>query len=124
MNHLKSNSDELALIAEETGAELIRGSVRYPGREGGFDVGDFEIEELLYKLNNQKVVLIIAPLGPIEELPVICGLCGTPYEGDECPTCKAEREEARKFVQERLRRDGEEKNGLIKEIEEWLERQE
>ena len=28
------NANELALIAQEIGAEVIRGPVRYPGREG------------------------------------------------------------------------------------------
>jgi len=89
---LKSYAEELAPIAQDTDAEVIRGPGRSPGREGRFDVAEFEIEELLYKLKDQKVVLIIAPLGPTEELPVICGLCGTPYGEDECPTCKKERE--------------------------------
>jgi hypothetical protein len=30
----KDNAEELALIAEEIGAEVIRGAVRYPGSEG------------------------------------------------------------------------------------------
>ena len=53
---LRSNTDELALVAEEIGAEVIRGTVRYPGREGGLDVGDFEVEELLHKLKGQRVI--------------------------------------------------------------------
>lgn len=36
---LKSNAEELALIGQEIGAEVIRGPVRYPGREGGLDLG-------------------------------------------------------------------------------------
>ncbi len=31
---IKSNPEELALIAEEVGADVIRGPVRYPGPEG------------------------------------------------------------------------------------------
>ncbi len=31
---LRDNADELAVIAEEVGAEVIRGPVRCPGREG------------------------------------------------------------------------------------------
>jgi hypothetical protein len=31
---LKSNAEGLALIAQKVGAEVIRGSVQYPGREG------------------------------------------------------------------------------------------
>lgn len=115
-----NNSDELALIAEEIGAEVVRGTVCYPGREGGFDVGDFEIEEFLYELKDQKVVFIIAPLGPSEKPPVICGLWGTPYDGDECPLCKSEREDAKALIERRLRQNREEKDRLIREVEESL----
>jgi hypothetical protein len=42
---------------------------------------------------------------------VICGLCTTPYDGDECPTCREEREGTKRVIGERARRDE----------EEWLE---
>ena len=32
---LKPNAEELALIAQEIGAKVMRGIVRYPGRGGG-----------------------------------------------------------------------------------------
>lgn len=84
-------------------------------------LGHGDIEELVHELKGQEVVLIIAPLGPAEELPVICGLCGTPYDGGECPTCKAEREEAKRVIEERLRRNKEDKDRLIRDVEKWLE---
>ena len=34
---LKSNAEELALIAQEIGAEVIRGAVRYVGREESWE---------------------------------------------------------------------------------------
>ena len=37
---LKTNAEELALIAQEIGAEVIRGTVRYPARNEGFDTGN------------------------------------------------------------------------------------
>ena len=40
---LKSNAEELGLIAQEIGAEVIRGPVRYPGRLGDIDVGGVDI---------------------------------------------------------------------------------
>lgn len=43
------DAEELALIAKEMGAEAVRGTVRSPGREGGFDVGGMDIEELFYE---------------------------------------------------------------------------
>lgn len=99
---IRENAEELAVIAEEIGAQVIRGGVRYPGRQGGFEVGKVDIEQLPCEVEDQEVVMIVAPLGPVEELPSICGLCGTPYEEKECPACKAEREEAKRVIEERL----------------------
>lgn len=65
---------------------MIRRRVCYPGRDGGFDMWETDLEGLLWKPKNQDVVVIIAPLGPTEEPPVMCGLCGTPDDGDECST--------------------------------------
>jgi len=80
-----------------------------------------DIGEYLYELKDQEVVVIVAPLFPVQELPVFCGLCGTRYDGEECPTCRAEREDAKRVIEERLRGDREEKDRLIRDVEEWLE---
>ena len=106
---LKSTTEELALIAQETGAEVIRGPVRYPSELADIEVGGVDIGEYLYELKDQEVILVIAALGPVEELPLICGLCGTPYRGDECPTCRTEREDGKGVIEERWRRDNLEK---------------
>ena len=116
----KSNTEELALIAQEIGAEVIRGPVRYAGKLGDIEVGGVDIGEYLYELKDQEVMLIVATIGPVEEPPVICGLCRTPYEGDKCPTCRQEREDAKRVIEERLREDREEKDRLIGDVEEWL----
>ena len=79
-----------------------------------------EIGEYLYELKGQEVMLIIAPVGPVEELPTLCGLCRTPYEGDECPVCRQEREDAKRVIEERLGEDRDEKDRLIAEVEDCL----
>jgi hypothetical protein len=56
-----------------------------------------------------------------ERLPTIYGLCGTEYGGGECPACKAERESAKRAIEEKLRRDREEKDRVIRDVEVWLE---
>jgi len=117
-----SNAEELAVIAQEIGAEVIRGPVRYPSEMGDIEVGGVDIGEYLYELKGQEVVLVKAPIGPVEELPIICGLCATPYSDDECPTCRVEREDARRVIEERLRHDRDEKDGLIRDIKDWLDR--
>ena len=88
---------------------------------GDLEVGGVDVGEFLYELKDQEVMLVIAPIGPVEEPPVICGLCRTPYEGDECPTCRTEREDAKRVIEERLRGDREEKDRLIRDVEEWLD---
>ena len=63
----------------------------------------------------------LVPMGPMEALPAICGLCGTPYQDDECPTCRTEREDAKALIERRLREDREDKDRLIRDVEEWLD---
>ena len=117
---LKSSAKELALIAQEIGAEVIPGPVRYPSEMGDIPVGGVDIGEYPHDLKDQEAMLVIAPLGPVEELSLICGLCRTPYQDDECPTCRTEREDARGGIEERLRKDREEKDTLIGVLEHWL----
>jgi len=121
---VKPNAEELALTAQEIGAEVIIRTVRYPEKLGDIEVSGVDIGEYLYDLKHQEVMLVIAPLGSLEEPPLICGLCRTPYEGDECPTCRTEREDAKRVIEERLREDREEKDRLIRDVEEWLRERE
>ena len=100
---MKDNAQALALIARQLGGEVIRGRVRYLGPDRGVHVGDVHIGDLLHELNEQEVVVIIAPLGPPQESPLLCHVCGTEYESGECPICKAEGEEADRVVEETLR---------------------
>ena len=95
--------------------------MRYPSEMGDIEVGSVDIGEHLYELKGQEVMLLIAPLGPVEELPLICGLCRTPYQDHECPTCKTARQDAKRLIEKRLRKDREEKDKLIVDVEEWLE---
>ena len=59
----------LALMAQEIGAAVISGRVRYRGREGGLEIGGTGLEEVLWELEHQEVMLITVPLGPTQELP-------------------------------------------------------
>jgi len=101
-------TEEPALIPEAIGAEVIRGLVRYPGHLGDVEVGSVDIGEYLYELKEHEVMMIVAPLNPMQEMPTLCGLCGTPYHGGECPMSRAEREEAKRVIEERLSQEREE----------------
>lgn len=98
----KRDAEELAFTARAIGAQVIRGPVHYPGRGERLDVGDLEIERTLRGLKDQEVLLIVAPLDRGPQVRTTCSLCSTPYEGGECPACKAQREEAKRVVEERL----------------------
>lgn len=41
-------------------------------------------------------------------------------EGGECPTCRQERDDAKSVIEERLREDRDDKDRLIRDVEEWL----
>jgi hypothetical protein len=43
----------------------------------------------------------------------VCRVCHLPYEGDECPWCKAEREHASAVVEERGRRYSRDEEGNL-----------
>jgi len=47
------------------------------------------------------------------------GLSGTPSEGDVCPACKAECEEAKRVIEKRFKR-AKDTESVIWDVEEWL----
>ncbi len=94
-------ADELASVARQMRAQVLRGPLRYAANEESPQVGDVEIDSLLHDMAAHEVLLIVAPLGP-ERNQLLCPLCGRPYQGGACPDCEAKREEARRAQEERL----------------------
>ena len=122
MKHLNflhpANAEELATIAQETGAEVLRGALRYPSESGGWQLGDLDLSEHLDEYRDQEMVVIIASLGKTEAERVICGICGFVLdEVGECPRCKLVTEEDAKELKERQ----EDREALFREVEEILE---
>ncbi len=108
-----ANAEELAHLAGETGALVLRGWLRYPGPESGdWQVGDQVLGEFLYPFRERQVVLILAPVGgePVH----LCGVCGFVLEepGQDCPRCAMSNERDGAIIQER--RD------LVAGVEQWL----
>jgi hypothetical protein len=58
-----ANAEELAHIAEEIRAEVLRKSLRYPSDCSGWPLGDLYLGEQLARCRDQEVVLILAPVG-------------------------------------------------------------
>lgn len=81
------------------------------------------IERVLCAVEHQEVVMSVAPLGSVEESPTICGLCRTRYEERELSECKAKREQAKRIVQQGLRRERRQRNRLVKDVQERLAKQ-
>lgn len=98
-----SEIEQLALAAESLRATVLKGALTYPSENGGFALGDLELDEYLYELRGQELILIVMPLGEAPKIGTICGLCMTPYTGDECPTCRIERDRAKRLIEKRLR---------------------
>jgi len=80
------NAEELATIAGEVGAEVLRGVLRYPSDTGGWQLGEIDLDEYLAHFRDQRLVLIIAPVSATEPVTYTCGIYGFVYaEHGECP---------------------------------------
>jgi hypothetical protein len=81
-----ANAEELANIARETGAEVLRGTLRYPSESGGWQLGDLDLSEHLDKYRDRDLVVIIASVGKAEVEQVVGGVCGFALnQVGECP---------------------------------------
>jgi hypothetical protein len=101
-------------MAEEVGAEVLRGPLRYPSESGGWQLGDLDLSEYLSKYRDCELVLVIAATGEAEEGPIMCGICGFVLdEVGDCPRCKLIVEEAAK----RIRAQKVEGAAMFREVE-------
>jgi hypothetical protein len=112
-----ANAEELARIAAETGAEVLRGPLTYPSETGGLQLGDLDLSEYLHKYRDCEITLIIAAMGKAQEKPVVCGICGFAMdEASECPRCKLMNAEAARQIQARQ----EERTAMLEEVDDIL----
>jgi hypothetical protein len=89
-----ANAEELANLADEIGADVLSGDLRYPSDTGGRQLGDLDLSEYLDRYRDQRLVLIIAPIGDAEPATYTCGVCGfVMNEVGECPRCGLAMEE-------------------------------
>lgn len=112
-----ANAEELANIAQETGAEVLRGALRYPSETGGWQLGDVDLGEHLDKYRDREVVLIVASVGKAGKKKVTCGVCGFVMdEAGECPRCKLIAEEMAGDIKAKQQM----REALFREVEEIL----
>jgi hypothetical protein len=113
-----SNVNELANIASETGAEVLRGPLRYPSDTGGWQLGELDLSEHLSQYRDCEVTVIIAATGKAEPERVVCGICGFVMdEVSECPRCKLLDE----AIAGSIRARQEERAAMLREVEEILQ---
>jgi hypothetical protein len=61
-----ANVKELANFARETGAEVLRGPLRYPSETGGWQLGDLDLSAHLSKYRDCEITIVIAATGEAE----------------------------------------------------------
>ena len=108
----KSNARELAEIAQEAGALVLRGQLQYPGPETGeWEIGTDTVPEVLYGFRDRQVLMILAP---VDGEPLhLCGICGFVLSkpGKPCPRCALHNEDAASAL------DG---KRVAESVEHWL----
>jgi rubrerythrin len=67
---------------------VLEGTLRYHSDTGGWQLDDLDLSEYLDRYRDQRLVLIIAPIGEAEPETYACGVCGfVMNEARECPRC-------------------------------------
>jgi hypothetical protein len=84
----ESNAHELAQVAKESGALVMRGPLQYPGPEtGNWEIGAANIPDVLYRFRDRLALLILAPVkgGPVHLRGIFGFVLSKP--GEPCPRC-------------------------------------
>ena len=85
-----ANVSQLATIAREAGAEVLEGNLRYPSKTGSWQLGDVDLGDLLGRYRDQRLMVVVIPLGKEETETITCNVCGYIMDkaDKECPRCK------------------------------------
>ena len=106
--------------ATQSGADLLRGTLRYDEESGNWYLGEVNMTPHLARYRDQEVMVVIAPLGPVEtreEPRRVCEICGCTLDDmGDCPHCQLHFLQAAHWRRERVRRET-----LFAEIDEIVE---
>ena len=84
-----AKASELAAIARELGAEVLEGDLRQLSRSESWHLGDVDMAVYLDRYRDQRLMVVLAPIGKAGTEPATCEVCG--FELDEtdteCPRC-------------------------------------
>jgi hypothetical protein len=93
----------------ESGADLLRGALRYDEKSGNWYLGDVNMTPHLARYRDHEVMIVIAPLGKAdvhEEPRLVCDICGCTLDNmGDCPRCQLHFVQAARHRRERVQRD-------------------
>lgn len=79
-------------VAAGSGADLLRGALRYDEKSGNWYLDDVNMTPYLARYRDQEVMIVIAPLDKVqarEEPHLVCDICGCPLDNmGDCPRCQ------------------------------------
>ena len=95
--------------AAASGADLLRGTLRYDEESGNWYLGEVNMTPHLAHYRDHEVMVVIAPLDTAEscqEPRLACEICGCPLDDmGDCPHCQLHFVQAAHWRRERVRRE-------------------
>ena len=91
----KRNARQLMNRGYEMRAQVLNGLLTRQ-EEAGWLVDGRPLDELLQAMEGQQVVIIATDIGLGDGERHVCTVCGTEYEGPECPSCSRARRRLRR----------------------------
>ena len=92
-----------------SGADLLRGALRYDDESGNWYLGDANMTPHLARYRDREVMIVIAPLGKVgaREAPRLeCDICGCALDDvGDCPRCQLHFVQAARRRLQRVRRE-------------------
>jgi hypothetical protein len=114
------DTQELPNSATGSGADLLRGALRYDDRSGNWYLGNVNMTPYLARYRDQEVMIVIAPLGKAsthEEPHLVCDICGCALDDmGDCPRCQLHFVQTARQLRDRVQREI-----LFSEIEQIVE---
>jgi hypothetical protein len=95
--------------ATRSGADLLRGPLRYDEESGNWYLGDVNMAPYLARYRDREVMVVIAPLGKVgaREAPRLeCDICGCALDDvGDCPRCQLHFVQAARRRLQRVQRE-------------------
>jgi hypothetical protein len=100
---------DLSTSATGSGADLLRGALRYDEESGNWYLGDVNMTPYLARYRDHEVMVVIAPIGKVEarETPrLVCDICGCALDDmGDCPRCQLHFVQTAHRLRERVQRE-------------------